>query len=97
MNFNSKIKPQNPEKKQKKRDILINLCPLLDGRERVLDAFENRIFALKIEGAGLLDLARVAKVSERTQDKIFDHSSLKILRPKIVSKITNSSSTSNSR
>ena len=48
MNFNSKIKPQNPEQKQKKKDILINLCPLLDGREKVLDAFENRIFPLKM-------------------------------------------------
>ena len=52
MNFNNKIKPQNPEKKQKRKDILNNLYALFDSRERVLDAFESGIFPIKIEGTG---------------------------------------------
>ena len=57
MNFKSKTKPQNPEeKKQKKDDILKNLCTLFDGRERVFDAFECKIFPTKTKGSGLLNL-----------------------------------------
>ena len=44
MNFNSKIKPQNPEQKQKKKDILINLCPLVDGREKFLMLLKTEYF-----------------------------------------------------
>ena len=57
MDFKSKIKPQNPEKKQKKRDILNNLYALFDGRERVLVAFESEIFPVKIENTNFSDLA----------------------------------------
>ena len=64
MNFKSKIKPQNPDKKQKKQDILKSLYPLFDGRERVLDVFESGIFPIKIEGTDFSD---------------FDHYNLKIL------------------
>ena len=42
--------PQNPEKKQVKKDILKNLYPSFEGRERVLDVFESKIFPTKIEG-----------------------------------------------
>ena len=34
--------------KTKKKDILKNLYALFDGRKRVLDAFERRIFPIKI-------------------------------------------------
>ena len=67
MNFRSKVKPQNPKKKQKKKDILKNLYALFDCRERVLDAFESRTFPTKIEDKGFSEL---------------DHSNLKILTPK---------------
>ena len=50
MDFKKKTKPQNPEKKQEKKDILNNLYALFEGRERVLDAFESKIFSVKIEG-----------------------------------------------
>ena len=33
MNFKNKTKPQNPEKKQKKKDILKNSYTLFDGKE----------------------------------------------------------------
>ena len=66
MNFKSKLKNQNPEKK----DILKNLHALFDGRERILDAFERGIFPIKIEGTGFSDIA--------TQGKVSDHSNLKI-------------------
>ena len=50
MNSEKQIKPQNPEKKQNKKDILKILWAPFDGRERVLDAFESKIFPIKIEG-----------------------------------------------
>ena len=65
-NFNSKIKPQNPEKKQNKKYILNNLYGRFDGRERVLDAFGSGIFPIKIEGTGFCDLPNVAKVPDHT-------------------------------
>ena len=67
MNFKIKMKPQNSEKKQKKKDILKNLYALFDGREKVLDSFKSGIFPIKIKGTGISD---------------FDHSNLKILTPK---------------
>ena len=67
MNFRSKTKPQNPKEKQKNKDFLKNLCALFDFRERVLDAFESKIFPTKIEDKGFSEL---------------DHSNLKILTPK---------------
>ena len=79
MKFKSKMKPRNPEKNQKKKDILKNLYTLFHGRERVLDAFESGIFPIKFEGTVFSDLGRVGKASDHTQDKVFDHSNLKIL------------------
>ena len=49
MNFKSKIKPQNSEKKQKKTDTLKNLHALFYYRERVIDAFESGIFSIKLK------------------------------------------------
>ena len=48
---------QNSDKKQEKKDILKILYALFDGRERNLDAFENKIFPMKIEGTGFSDLS----------------------------------------
>ena len=73
MNFKSKVKSKNTGKK-KKQDVLKTLYALFVGRERVLDAFNSKIFPIKIEGTGLSDLY--------TQDVVFDHSNLKILNPK---------------
>ena len=69
MDYKKKIRPQNPEKKQEKKYIFKNLYPLFEGRERVLNAFESKIFPIKIEGTGF-------------SDKASDHSNLKILTPK---------------
>ena len=82
INFKKKINPQNPDKKQKKKYFLKNLYALFDGRERVLDAFESKIFPIKKKGTGFSDLACTAKVSDCKQDKVSDHSNLKILSPK---------------
>ena len=41
VNFKNKIKPQDPEKKEKKNDIFKKLHVLFNGRERVLGAFES--------------------------------------------------------
>ena len=68
MHFKKKTKPQNPEKKQEKKDILKNFYTLFEGRGRVLDAFESKMFPIKIEGAGFSE----------------NHSNLKTLTPKQV-------------
>ena len=65
INFKKKINPQNPDKKQKKKYFLKNLYALFDGRERVLDAFESKIFPITKEGTGFSELACAAKVSDR--------------------------------
>ena len=69
MDYKKKTRPQNPEKKQEKKDIFKNLYPFFEGREKVLDAFESKIFPIKSEGTGF-------------SDKASDHSNLKILTPK---------------
>ena len=38
------VKPKNPEKKQKKEDVLEHLNNVFVGRERVLDAFNSTIY-----------------------------------------------------
>ena len=55
MDFKKKTKPQNPEKKQKKKNILKNLYVLFEGREKVFDDFQSKIFPIKIGGAGFSD------------------------------------------
>ena len=78
----SKIKPQNPEKKQKPKHFLKNLHAHFDERERILHAFESRIFPTKVEGTGFSDLSRVAKVSDRTMDEVSDSFNPKIFPEK---------------
>ena len=57
------------KKRQEKKDTLKNLYALFEGRERVLDASESKIFPIKIESRGF-------------SDKVSDHSNLKVLIPK---------------
>ena len=58
----NKTRPQNS-----KKNVLKNLYALLEGREKVFDAFESKIFPIKNSGSGYLD---------------FKPSNLKILTPK---------------
>ena len=67
MSFKKHTKLRSLEKKQEKEIILKNLYRFFEGRERVLDAFESKIFSTKSKGAGILNP---------------DHSKLKILTPK---------------
>ena len=69
MNFRKQVKPKSLEKKLQKEDVLASLYYLFEGREKVLDAFESKIFPTKIEGIGF-------------PDKVFDYSNVKILTPK---------------
>ena len=66
LNFRKQGKPENKEKKQQKEDVLKNLHNLFKGRERVLNAFQSKIFPIK-------------KLKAQT---ILDHSNLEILTPK---------------
>ena len=56
-----------PRKRQEKEIVLNNLHNFFEGRQKVLDAFESKIFLTKSKGAGILNP---------------DHSKLKILTPK---------------
>ena len=67
MNFRKNTKPRSQEKKQEKEIVLKNLYNFFEGREKILDAFESKIFLTKSKGAGILNP---------------DHSKLKILTHK---------------
>ena len=67
MSFKKYTKPRSQEEKQEKEIVLENLCNLFEGREKVLDAFESKIFSIKSKGAGILN---------------HNHSKLKILTHK---------------
>ena len=55
MNFRKQVKPKNTEKKQQKEDVPENLYDLFEGRERVLNAFDSKIFPIKIKDTGFSD------------------------------------------
>ena len=67
MKFKKYTKPRSQEKKQEKNAVLENLYNFWEGREKILDAFESKIFLTKFKGAGILNL---------------NHSKLKVLTPK---------------
>ena len=48
-NFKKQLKPKNPEEKLQKEDVLKNLYNVFEGRERVLNAFDSKIFPIKTE------------------------------------------------
>ena len=48
MNFISKVKSQNLEKTQKKKDIPKNWYELFVGREMIHDVFESERFSIKL-------------------------------------------------
>ena len=65
-----KIGNQGVKKKKKKKEkeiVLEDLYKFWEGKEKVLDAFQSKIFSIKSKGAGILNP---------------DHSKLKILTPK---------------
>ena len=62
MNFRKQVKPKNTEKKRQKEDDVF--LYVFKGRERVLNAFDSKIFPIKIEGTGF-------------SDKVLDHSNIK--------------------
>ena len=66
MALKKNTRPQDSEKQQERKNVLKNLYALFEGRERVLDTFESKIFPIKNKG-GYLD---------------FKPSSIKILSPK---------------
>ena len=57
-NFRDKTKPQDEEKKQKKKDALENLYNFFEGREKVLNDFDSKIFPIKAKGSGYLKFNR---------------------------------------
>ena len=55
MNFRRNTKPRRQEKKQEKEIVLKNLHKFWEGREKILDAFESKIFLTKSKCASILD------------------------------------------
>ena len=56
MNFRKQVKPKKKkQRKKQKEDVLENLYALFEGRERVLKAFNSKIFPIKIERTGFSD------------------------------------------
>ena len=56
--FSNKARPQNDDKKREKEIILENLYNLFDGRKKVLNGFESKIFLIKSEGSGISNTDR---------------------------------------
>ena len=46
LNFMKQLKPKNPAKKQQKEDVLENLYNPFEGRKRVSNAFDNKMFPI---------------------------------------------------
>ena len=68
MSFSFKYENQELKKKSKKKKIALdNLYNFFEGREKVIDAFESKIFSIKSKGSGILNP---------------NHSKLKVLIPK---------------
>ena len=83
INFMKKNKTKKSRKKTNKKSIALeNLHNFFKDREKVLEAFESKIFSIKSKGAGILNLA---------------HSKLKILSFKQMLQRLPSSCTSKSR
>ena len=55
MSFKKNTKPRSQDKKQEKEIVLKNLHNFFEGREKVLDAFESKIFSMKSKDAGILN------------------------------------------
>ena len=55
MDFRKNTKPRSQEKKQEKEIVLKNLHNCFEGREKILEAFESKIFLTKSKGAGILN------------------------------------------
>ena len=53
MNFRKNTKPGSQEKKQEKEIVLENLYKFWEGREKLLDAFESKVFLVKSKDAGI--------------------------------------------
>ena len=67
MSFRKYTKTRSQEKKQEKEIFLKSLYSFYKGREKILNAFESKIFLIKSKGAGILNP---------------DHSKLKVITPK---------------
>ena len=55
VNFKKKIKPQDPEKKEGRKDVLENLYNFFEGTEKVFNAFDSKVFPIKTKGPGHLE------------------------------------------
>ena len=55
MDFRKNTKPRSQEKKQENEIVLKNLYNCFEGREKILEGFESKIFLTKSKSAGILN------------------------------------------
>ena len=55
VSFNRNTKPKNERKKQEKENVLKNLRNFYNGRKKVINAFNSKIFSRKTKGTGYLE------------------------------------------
>ena len=81
--FRDKTKPRNLEKKNQEKEIVLkNLYEFYDGREKVLNAFESKIFsATESKGSGILNTAH-SKLKILTPKQMFQRSSIALAQVK---------------
>ena len=87
--FLKNLQNQKNQSKKKKKVIKVrNTIILLNGRQKVLNAFENGIFSKEKQGKGLtsildyVDSGRVSRVAKVFESTVSDRKQLKILTPK---------------
>ena len=68
---------QKVQRKKQEKDVLKNLYNLFKDRERLLNAFDSKIFPMKIEGTGFSGHSNLKILTGFS-----GHSNLKILTPK---------------
>ena len=71
MNFRKNTKPRSQEKKREKEVVLQNLYKFFEDREKILDAFESKMFSIKSKGSDILnpDLSKLKILSPKQMPK----------------------------
>ena len=71
MNFRKNTKPRSQEKKREKEIVLQNLYKFFEDREKILDAFESKMFSIKSKGSDILnpDLSKLKILSPKQMPK----------------------------
>ena len=81
MNFRKNTKLRGQEKKREKEIVLENLYIFFEGSEKILDAFESKIFLIKSKGAGILN-SNHSKLKILTHEQMLQRSQIPLAQVK---------------